>query len=271
MDPVEIQTNIDLSRVAAGTVAFNKAVERHSDKKCTIYGGIQLIDACEAAWAVQANVTTTLEAGIVANCNKLTIAGAFTTGLVATKDLTLVDLSGLGAMNVLLKCDAAQAAGVFQIGVSETITMGGSPVLMDVPAMAADTWYYFSIAYSGVTSARNAVLSCGINAVSDPGAVDLWVDEVRSGALGYGIAGFADDDQAQENEYASIYEDVHILGAGNINADLQAGQTCVAEQPLYPVPGTGELTATEIVAAYGRSITATEDQATAGGRVGVRF
>jgi len=268
MDPVEIQATVVLSRIADADVPFDRAVERAGPNgEAVVFGGKQLIDGCEAAWSPQTNVTATVEAGILNDCNKLAIASAFTTGLVATKDITSLDLSGYGYIKFLIKASIAVAAGVLQIGFSETVGMGGSPIYMDIPALEAGKWYYFSIAFGGTGTQRDAVVSIGLNAVSDPGTVDVYIDEVRAGAETYGIAGFCKDDIAKENDKAEQYEDMTIL-LGHVNAELLAGQTCASEQPLYPVPGDGRLTATEIEMA-GASVRASEDQATAGGRVGV--
>jgi len=270
MDRVNRQASILLSRVASGDIPFNKAAERSGVNTVGLFGGSQVIDNADAAWTPEANVTAALDTGIVGSANKLTVAGAFGTGLVASKDISVLDLSPSGAINFLFKSNTDLAAGVLQVGISETIAMGGSPEWEDIPAIVADKWYYFSIAFTGAASTRNATLSVGLNAVSDPGAVILWIDEVRAGAVYNDIAGFAIDDQAKENEKAEAKEDVLLGAAGNFNVELQAGQTCVAEQRLYPVPGLGSLTATEIVM-NGRPITATEDQPTAGGRIGVRL
>jgi hypothetical protein len=270
MDPVEIQTSVVLSRVASETIPFDRAVERSGVGTAGLFGGATLLDAMEAAWTPKTNVTVTTPAGVKANCNKMAIASGFTTGLVATQDFAAaVDLSADNYMNFLIKASIAVTAGVLQIGVSETAVMGGSPNLTDIPALAADQWYYISLAYTGAGSTRNATLSVGINAVSDPGTVDVYLDEVRSSPVQFlGIAGFADDDEAVEDDQAVLYDNVKILARGHILAELAAGITCVAEQKLFPIPGLGSLTTIDI-SMDGPTIRASEDQATAAGRVGV--
>ena len=271
MDSVEIETSITLSRTAAGAVTFGRAVERYADKEYTVYGGARSLDDGSGAWAPEENVIRTNPAGeFDTSMIKLAVAGAFTTGVIGSLDIASLDLSEDGGMNILIKPSIAVAAGVLQVAVSETIALGGSPVTMDLPAMEAGKWHYFSLAYTGVASDRDAVLSFGLIAASDPGIVDLDVQSVRSGAKSYGIAGFLNDDQAVEGDVSAQYQDSVILAAGNMNPKLASGITCVAEQPLYAVPGTGELHTLEIVS-DNRPITATEDNSNAGTQVGVRF
>lgn len=271
MKTTDIQTSIILSRTANGIVDFARAVERYADKTYTVYGGERSLDDGSGAWAPAADVLRTNPAGLFdTSMIKLEVQTAFTTGVVASLDITSLDLSGDGAMNILIKPSIDVAAGVLEAAVSETIALGGSPVLMDIPAMEAGKWYYFSLAFTGITSARDAVLSYGLNANSDPGVVDIYVQSVRTGAKTYGMAGFLNDDRAVEDDKSAQYMVNEILAAGHILGELAAGVTCVAEQPLYAVPGTGKLNTLEIVS-VNRPINATEDQATAAGRVGVRF
>ncbi len=268
MDPVEIEATTHLSRVAAGNVPFDRAVERYAADKVVVFGGATLVDACEVAWTPSANVTASVVAGIKDNCTKLVVAGGFTTGLVAYRDLpAALDLSAIANGNLLIKPSIAVAAGVLQIGVDETAAMAGSPQYSDIPALEAGKWHYISVPFTGAVSTRDAVVSIGLNAVSDPGALDIYVDEVRAGAQFYDIAGIANDDVADEDDIAAAGLDVLILNGRN-KAELATGITCVAEQPLYPVPGDGTFTTEEIVYA-GRQVRALEDQATPAGRVEV--
>lgn len=274
MDPVEVRTFGSKSLIAAKNVDYGRAVERYAAGQGVVFGDNQVITDGETAWAPEANVTQATVAGVKGNCQKLTVAGAFTTGLIATLDFAVIDLSAKEAIGFFIKSTGAQVAGALQIGVDETAALGGSPVYQDVPALVADQWYYFSLPFTGAVSARNAVVSVGLNAVSDPAAVDIFIDEVGAGATFRGIGGFSGFDEIVPRDSALLDKfeagiPFMTIVAGQINAFLEAGITCVAEQQLYPVPG-GKLTTTPIVM-DGRPIYAYEDQATAGGRVGVIF
>lgn len=275
MDPVDIQTSIILSRVATGDIDFGRVVERAGAGECALFGGTTLDDA-QAAWSSgDAAVTVSLDTGVFGNTsnNKFACAALADATLMAYQDISVQDMSDHAAIGILVKSSIALSAGDLQIGVDETASMGGTPTWMDIPAMAAGKWYYFSIAFGGVATDRDAVLSYGLQNNSG-GALtaDIHVEYVGLGAKTYGYAGFANDDQAKEGDAAEQYDDVKILAATHALGFLATGETCYAEQPLYPVPGSGKLATTEIVYdGANRPITATEDQSTAAGRVGVRL
>lgn len=267
MDPVNVQATTKLSYVAQADIPFSRATERHSDGICVVFGGeIDLADGA-VAWSPEANVTVALVAGIGGvNCNEITIAAGHTTGVAASINITSDDLSGEAVINLLVRSTIALAAGDYQIGVSETADLGGSPVLMDLPVMVADQWYYFSIPFTGAGGDRDAVVSVGLNVAVDKAASVVNIQHVRAGAQFYDTLGLADDNVAKENDKAEQYEDVNILNAGLMRGDLASGETCVGSQPLFPVPSTGELVTTDI-SMVGRQYRAAYDQSTSGGRV----
>ena len=274
MEQVEHITFGNLSEVAARDVGFGRIVQRHSAGKCEEFGGLSF-DDMETPWSPEANVTVALEdpSPIDGVCNKITIAGGFTTGLAASHNLTEIDLSGYASIGAYVKSTIAQAAGDLQIGVSETADMGGTPVYMDLPALEAGKWYYVSLDFGGVGTDRDAVLSIGLNVVTDNGACDIYMDKVGVGAHFYGIKGMSAMEEIVDRcatpETYTEGSAVLIVAAGMCNGTLTDGSTVVSEQKLYPVPG-GKLTSTEVIMP-GRAITATEDQSTRGGRVGVIF
>ena len=269
MNPVEVPSAITkLSYAAIGDIPFARACEPvGSEEKCCIFGGnVDLADG-SVAFSPEANVTVALEDGIGgAKCNKITIAAAHGTGVAASINVDEVDLSGEDCLNLLVKSSIALSAGDYQVGVSETADLGGSPVLMDLPAMEADKWYYLSIPFSGVVADRDAVVSCGLNVAVDVGASIVYIQHVRSGSQFYDILGLADEDVAKENDKAELGDAVSILASGLMRGKLASGVTAVAMQPLYPVPGTGEYDVIE-VASSSRQARAAYPQQTAGGSV----
>lgn len=272
MEQVEHITFGNKSVQAALDIGFGRIVVRHSAALIEEFGGLT-IDSMQTAWSAEANVTATLEDPSPINgiCNKLAIAAGFATGLAASRNLTEISLADYPAIGVFVMSSIAQAAGDLQIGVSETIDMGGSPVYMDLPAMLAGQWYYFSVAFSGSGLDRDAILSVGLNVVTDNGACDVYIDDIGVGALFRGIAGLSDMEEIVERDQTAdtwpADRDVLVLTAGMMVAELAAGITCVSEQQLYPIPG-GKLTTTEVIMP-GRPLYAYEDQATAAGRIGV--
>lgn len=269
MDPVEVPSpTTKLSYAAIGDIPFGRFCEPvGAEEKCAIFGGsVDLADGT-VAWSPEAEVSVALEAGIGgANCNKITIGAAHTTGVAASENITEVDLSAEEVINLLVKSSIALAAGDYQIGVSETADLGGSPVLMDLPAMVADKWYYLSIPYSGVAADRNAVVSLGLNVAVDKGASVVRIQHVRAGSQFYDTLGIADEDVAKEDDKAEKYDPVSVLASGLMRGQLASGVTCVAMQPVFPIPGTGELDIIE-VEMVGRQARAAYPQQTAGGTV----
>lgn len=268
MDPTNIEAPVLLSRVASGTIPFARAVERSGAGYCCLFGGT-VIDDCQAAWtAGHANVTVTTPAGGFGTyMNHLACAAVPDTTTIAYKAMTAVDMSASAAFGILVKSSVALDAGDVQAGTDET-ALFASPQLVDLPAMEAGKWYYFNLAFTGVVGDRDAVVGFGLyNNSGGALTTNLDVQYVGRGALIYDIAGFANADIAVEDDQAVQYNDVLILAGGRITGvPLATGVTCLAEQQLYPVPGTGKLSTTEI--SFGvRPITAAEDQSTAGGNV----
>jgi len=272
MEQVEHITFGNKSVQAALDIGFGRIVQRHSAGKIEEFGGL-IIDDMQTPWTPEAAVTVALvdPSPINGICNAITITGGFITGLAASRNLAEIDLSGYAAIGLFIKSDIAQVAGDLQIGVSETADMLGSPVYQDIPALVPGVWKYVSVDFTGIGTARDAIVSIGLNVVTDNGACVVSIDDIGVGALFNGIAGMSAMEEIVERcGTADTYPEgraVPVIVAGMANATLAAGITCVSEQRLYPITG-GKLTTTEVTMA-GRPIYATEDQATAAGRVGV--
>ena len=268
MDPTNLEAPVMLSRVASGTIPFARAVQRSGDGTCVLYGGT-VIDSAQTPWtAGHANVTVTTPAGTFGTLmNKLACAAVPDTTNIGYVSIAATDMSADAAFGLLMKCSTAQAAGDIQAGTDETAAFA-SPQLVDLPAMDADKWYYHNLAFGGVVGDRDAVVGFGLyNNSGGALTTDVYVQWVGRGALAYDIAGFINTDDAVEDDQAVAYDDALILANGRITGiPLETGVTCLAEQRLYAVPGTGKLATTEIVFGV-RPITAAEDQSVAGGNV----
>jgi len=272
MDPTYIEAPVTLSRAAYNedvAIPFARAVERAGDGLCDIFGGTEVDDCQLADWAVAASVAVTAPAGtfepfMVHLALTTNPTGAFIAyKTIAKTAMNLVD----GAINILMKTSKAVATGDLQIGTDETASFA-SPQLIDLPAMVADTWYYFNIPFVCAVGDRDEVIGVGLwNDSGSNLSQTIDVQYVGFGYTTYNIAGFAQVDGAVEDDEAVQYDTVNILAGGRITGiPLNAGETCLADQPLYPVPGSGKLSTTEIV--YGtKPIIAGEDQSIAGGNV----
>ncbi len=110
---------------------------------------------------------------------KLTIAGSFTTGVIAFEDLaSTVDLSGHYAAGLWIKSDTVLASGVLKLLLDDSAGCGSPEESLDVGALAAGIWTEVHRNVSD-PSALTAVACTGLSAASDPGAVVLVVDRIQ--------------------------------------------------------------------------------------------
>ena len=268
MNPTYIEAPVTLSRIASGTIPFQLAVERSGDGTVALYGGT-VIDDAQAAWtAGDASVEVTTPTGIFNTyMNHMVCTTTPDTTNIAYQTIVATDMQADAAFGLLLMSSVALAAGDVQAGTDEDAAFA-SPQLVDVPAQDAGKWYYHNLAFGGVVGDRSAVIGFGLyNNAGGTLTTNLDVQWVGRGALAYDIAGFLNADVAVEDDQAIVYNPVLINAVGRIShVPLNTGETCLAEQQLYPVPGTGKLSTTEIVFGV-KPITAAEDQSTAGGDV----
>jgi len=147
------------------------------------YQADQVVDSCDSAWTAKADVTASEEGTIKKEGTasaKLVIAGAFTTGLVATYDFTAIDVSGYNSISFWIRSNTNLNKGVLQLVYDEDGACASPSQSTDIPALKADTWTKVSLTLSAAAADRNAVISVGINAVSDPGAITIYVDDIRT-------------------------------------------------------------------------------------------
>lgn len=130
------------------------------------------------AWTASANVTASTDTGQV----KLAIAAGFTTGLLGYRDISAADLTvtGKNSISFLITSSDNLAAGVLRLAIDEDSACA-SPSYFTVPALAANVQTRIIMPLSAITAAdRNAVISIGLNAVSDPGAINVWLDDIKT-------------------------------------------------------------------------------------------
>lgn len=80
-------------------------------------------------------------------------------------------------INVYVKSSVNLSDGDWQLGVSETASMGGSPVWVNVPALTANTWTRISVPIS--ISGLDSTISIGANQVVDKGAMVFYIDDFQ--------------------------------------------------------------------------------------------
>lgn len=253
---------------AAAAIAFGKAVERRAAKTVGIHMET-VLDDCQTAWTAQANVTSTAEtAAKKANAKggKHVIGATFTTGLVATRDFTAKDLSGYTEVGFWIYSDIAIAAGVLQLVMDETAACASPDETLDIPALAAGVWRYVKLAFTGAGTTRDAVISVGLKAASDPGAATVYIDDIRVGNPFIGVA-----DEMQDSDAYAQYDPVHIIDQGK--AEITLLGTCLSGQYLRPVGNgvfavdTDGVKGEDGFKTVGSRMIAAEDQATENGTV----
>ena len=137
------------------------------------------------AWdeaAAPANVTRAVDTKdykLSGGSNKFTIAGAFTTGLVSSKAISSLDLSGYDYVEFWIKSTIATAAGDFTILLDDTAACASALETLSVPALVANTWTYVRVALAN-PSLDTAIISVGLNAAANIAANTVWVNDVKA-------------------------------------------------------------------------------------------
>ena len=141
-----------------------------------------VVEDCEDVWVASANVTCAVDGAdykIGTYSVKLTIADAFTTGLIAYEDFSSADLTDYDTIRFWFKSSVTLAAGAVQILLDDTSGCVSPKETLDLPAITADTWTYVSIALDDPTQ-LSAIISVGLNAVTDPGDGTIFrIDDVK--------------------------------------------------------------------------------------------
>ena len=148
----------------------------------TIPAGLTLnISTCETAWTASANVTSTADATVYkegSNSAKHVIAAGFATGLVSYIALGgATDFSTMKQVSFWIRSSAATASGVYTITLCSDAVGAVAVNTISVPAIgAANRWQAVTVDTGGALGA--SIQSVALNALSDPGAVTVWLDNI---------------------------------------------------------------------------------------------
>ena len=112
----------------------------------------------------------------------LAIAVGFTTGLIAYKDITSLDISDHYSVRLWVKSSANASAGDFRLLIDESTGCGSPEETLALPALTADTWKHALLKLSAPYGTLNAVLCVGLDATTDPGTVTLTIDLIEAPA-----------------------------------------------------------------------------------------
>lgn len=176
----------------------------------------QLVEDCEDAWSV-AGVGTATSAAVSTDAKvgsysvKMVCGAGVNNGdILATEAISpTIDLRTFTTLMYWAKCSVAiTTAGDLQIGVSETADLGGSPVYSNIPVLAAATWKYCASAI--VPTDLDIVNSVGAKlTANDPGAFDLYLDDIRAAKEIAGIKSWTLDQSAEVTDVTGFDSSGH--------------------------------------------------------------
>lgn len=142
---------------------------------------------CATAWTASANVTAETDEHTYkenpddeddVTSNKLTIDGAFGTGLIAYENMSATDFSSYDYVNFWIKSDTNLKGGVLQLLIDNNNACASPTETLDIPALTADTWRLVSLELK-TPGDLTGIKSVGLNADSDPGAIEVHIDNIR--------------------------------------------------------------------------------------------
>lgn len=140
------------------------------------------IDRCESLWTASTNVTATRATSPPEGTYSasLAIATAFTTGLIAYSNFSAIDISGYTKITLLLKSSNTLAAGVYSLILSDQ--NGCANVIEDITIsvpLRGNRWIPVVLTLANPANCT-AIVSIGLKAISDPGAVTLYADNIEA-------------------------------------------------------------------------------------------
>jgi hypothetical protein len=144
------------------------------------------LDACEYAWddMVDTDVTVSTDHSTYHNGTasvKLAVGADCAAGdTLAGKAISSKDFTGYHFVKFWFRSSTALDAGDLQFGIDETADFASPDILYDIPAISADTWTECTIDLGDDDLAdMDAVLSYGLKMVTDKGAFNCWIDQIK--------------------------------------------------------------------------------------------
>lgn len=148
---------------------------------------ITTLEDCEDLWdeSVDADVTVSLstDSKVGTNSNKFVVAATAVAGdVLATEAIASTNISTATTARFWIKSSVATAAGDLHLLLGETaiVTTANAAEILDVPALAANTWTYVSVPLVSAGTARDAIISVGLRYTVDIGACDIYIDDVKA-------------------------------------------------------------------------------------------
>ena len=174
---------------------------RIAGKGGNVYVAPQLVENCEDAWSADdAAVTASLDSADYRSGSgsaKFVITAALSSStLAAHEDISSLDLTDYTAVMCWLKTSVALDAGDWQILLDDTSGCVSPIEELDIPAIEADTWTPIRMTLATPAS-LGAVVSVGLKQITDKGAMNLWIDDVRASVAVAGMKSWSLDQKVE--------------------------------------------------------------------------
>ena len=188
--PLEDATRTEymVTEKSSSTFVVAASDSLHKERADYVCDGVEhelIIDDCEVAWNSRqgANVVCTADVDhqVGTFSAKMAVQAAAALGLLATHDFSALDLSDHKTIKLWIKHSLGCAAGDLVLHLSSTADCGGTPdeEEINLPALAAGVWTRVCIQLANPAS-DTAIISVGIDmGANDPGAFDLFIDDVK--------------------------------------------------------------------------------------------
>lgn len=114
------------------------------------------------------------------SANKFVLAaGLGATDIIASDNISSLDLSGYDTVEFWIKSTVALTAGQLRLRLSASASAAATTEELAIPATSAGTWTRHQVALANPQS-DTAIISVGLIHTSDIGAATVWLDEVRA-------------------------------------------------------------------------------------------
>ena len=114
------------------------------------------------------------------SANKFVLAaGLGATDIIASDNISSLDLSGYDTVEFWIKSSVALTAGQLRLRLSASASAAATTEELAIPVTAANTWTRHQVALANPQS-DTAIISVGLIHTSDIGAATVWLDEVRA-------------------------------------------------------------------------------------------
>ena len=172
--------------IHAGLETARGSMELVGSVKATSVAATTLDDVdAPGGWTPSTNVTIATDTSDRKEgtaSGDITTATSFTTGLIAYKDITSLDISNHYSARLWIKSSSNTSDGDLRLVIDESAGCGSPEETINLPALTADTWKHALVKMT-TPSALDAVLCVGLKTDNtDPGDKTITIDLIEAPA-----------------------------------------------------------------------------------------